>query len=349
MSADAFRVWAAGCSHVHSDLKHGRRSLGEAIEQSESGGKDGGPSFDWDILLHLGDISGTQEPPSDEHGPPVIEQLNGGKKHRREQIYCLVGNHDASGPEEETQWWFKKWIDPLGENPKFSGVRSERRPYPISGTWERYSFTVGNLLFLMMGDRNDGGPPKGRAAVGGYPAGTITRETFDWWKTLVESNRDKIIITCAHHVLRDTTTASGRWEGVEAGYHKRFEDAAGASYLYWVGDQDDSNCFHDYFERNPGAVDLWLGAHTHTFPDDKYGGKRLIERKWDVTFANVSALTKFHGERAKKPIPMSRLLTFVPGQRQARIQCYLHTSDYAPQGWYQPVETVAPLSKPFIP
>jgi hypothetical protein len=26
-----------------------------------------------------------------------------------------LGDHDASGPAEETQWWFRKWIDPPGE------------------------------------------------------------------------------------------------------------------------------------------------------------------------------------------------------------------------------------------
>ncbi len=64
------------------------------------------------------------------------------------------------------------------------------RPYPIEGSWERYSFRVGNLLFLMMSDRNDGGPPVGRAKRGGYPAGAVTGETFRWWKTMVEQNPD---------------------------------------------------------------------------------------------------------------------------------------------------------------
>ena len=164
---DNLNVWACGCCHVHSDLKHGRRSLAEAIEQSESGGADGGEPFDWDIMLNLGDLSGTQGAPTDADGPPVVEQLKAGRKHRLEQIYCLLGNHDASGPEEETQWWFRKWVDPLGLNPQFSQVHAEARPFPIEGSWERYSFTAGNVLFLMIGDRNDGGPPKGRAEIGG--------------------------------------------------------------------------------------------------------------------------------------------------------------------------------------
>jgi hypothetical protein len=30
-----------------------------------------------------------------------------------------------------------------------------------------------------------------------------------------------------------------------------------------------------------------------------------------------------------------------------RVQCYLHTSQYAPQGWYPKAEHTLHLSKPF--
>ena len=46
--------------------------------------------------------------------------------------------------------------------------------------------------------------------------------------------------------------------------------------------------------------------------------------------------------------PMSRLLTFTRGSREVRIQCYLHTTDYAAQGWYAPAEQTAPLRLPFV-
>jgi len=32
-----------------------------------------------------------------------------------------------------------------------------------------------------------------------------------------------------------------------------------------------------------------------------------------------------------------------------RIQCYLHTTDYAGQGWYPPAEKTALLKVPFSP
>jgi hypothetical protein len=199
----------------------------------------------------------------------------------------------------------------------------------------------------MMGDRNDGGPPKGRSEFGGWPAGAVTRETFEWWRRMVEAHRDKIIVTCAHHVLRDTTVASGAWEGVRAQFHRRYDDAKGASYLYWVGDETDATAFQDYLRSHPGAVDLWLAGHTHTHPDDRFGNKSHIESRWGVTFVNVAALTRHHSQNGRPLYPLSRLLTFEQGRADVRIQCYLHTNDYAAQGWYAPAERVVPLRMPF--
>ena len=174
-----FNLWAMGCSHVGTDMRcAGRESLADAIRQSEQAGSEGGPGFDWDIALHLGDLSGSATPPKDEEGREVVRQFFAAAKHSREQFYNIAGNHDASGPGESCQWWFRKWVDPAGENPEHSGVNSKNRPYRIEGTWERYSFCAGNILFLMMSDRNDGGPPVGRGEKGGYPAGAVTSETF---------------------------------------------------------------------------------------------------------------------------------------------------------------------------
>jgi len=352
---DTFNLWACGCSHVHTDIKHGRESLADAIRQSEFGGEQGGPPFEWDIMLHLGDLSGQQDSPQDEHGEEVVRQFAATELHKREDIYNLLGNHDASCPGEPTQWWFKKWIDPLGLNPQVSGVHSNLRPFVTAGTWERYTITIGNMLILMLGDRNDGGPPAGRAESGGYPAGKVTRETFEWWKSIVEANPDRIIITCHHHMLPETTVASGRWEGVEGEYHGWFDrdhhpelpDGApiGASYLYFVGDEPDSPAFTDYLQQHPGAIDLWLGGHTHTHPDDTYGGRSHIEQKWGVTFINIAALTKYHV--MNKAVPMSRLLSFNTGSDTVKVRCYLHTDDYAPQGWYDKVQCDAPLRRSF--
>ena len=198
-----------------------------------------------------------------------MRQFGAARKHRREHFYNLVGNHDANIPGEPCQWWFRKWVDPTGENTEFSGVDPARRPYPIEGTWERYSFRVGNLLFLMMGDRNDGGPPVGRGEKGGYPAGAVTGETFRWWREMVEANRDCVIISAHHHMLKETTVASGPRKGsarrrgplgVSLTATSRWW--RGASYRYFVDGKPDAQAFESYLAQNPGAVDLWLGGHT---------------------------------------------------------------------------------------
>ena len=97
-------------------LRRKRESLADAIRQSEFGGAEGGPPFDWDIALHVGDLSGNQGSPDDDEGREVVRQFAAARKHRREDFYNLAGNHDASGPGEPTQWWFRKWVDPTGEN-----------------------------------------------------------------------------------------------------------------------------------------------------------------------------------------------------------------------------------------
>ena len=67
-------------------------------------------------MLHLGDLKGSsadgQGLPADKDGVEVVRQFTRAKKHRREQIYNLLGNHDAS----PDQWWFKKWVSPTGES-----------------------------------------------------------------------------------------------------------------------------------------------------------------------------------------------------------------------------------------
>ena len=227
-----FHIWAAGDSHVGTDIRRGRTSLADALRQSEGDG--GSEPFDWDIMLDVGDLSGSQGPPDDHEGQLVHEQYAVLKKHRREQIYNILGNHDASGPDEDTQWWFRKYVDPTGESTATSGIDPARRPFAVDGTWERYKVEVGNVVILMMGDRNDGGPPVGRGARGGYPAGAVTGETFDWWVEQVEANADRIIISVHHHMLKATTVGSGEWEGFtgpldrygrrEGDYHGYFRD-----------------------------------------------------------------------------------------------------------------------------
>ena len=95
--------------------------------------------------------------------------------------------------------------------------------------------------------------------------------------------------------------------------------------------------------ENPGAADLWIGGHTHANPDDRKGGRSHVERRWGCNFVNAAALSRYHG---RTNVPMSRLLTFEDGSADVRVQCYLHTSEYAPPGWYAPAERTIRLNRP---
>ena len=46
-------------------------------------------------------------------------------------------------------------------------------------------------------------------------------------------------------------------------------------------------------------------------------------------------------------MPHSRVLTFEPGSREARIRCSMHTDEHRPAGWYEAKERRIMLGKPF--
>jgi hypothetical protein len=299
-------------------------------------------------------MSGGQAVPEDPEGEEVVRQFGVLTQHRREAIYNVCGNHDRSGLAEPQAWWWRKWVDPTGEHPECSGVDAGKRPYPVDGTWERYSFRVGNILFLMMSDINEPSQTIGRGDLGGNPAGVVSGETFRWWKSKVESAPDSIVVSVHHYMLKDTTVASGEWEGMrrdadgnwKGHYHGCFPEGAprGASYLHFVDSRPDAGAFEDTLRDHPGSVDIWLGGHTHTHPDDAYGGKSHVETKWGTHFINAACLSRYHGD---KNVPKSRILTFRPGSREVRVRCYMHTGEFLPQGWYDRAERTLRVSQPF--
>jgi len=134
----------------------------------------------------------------------------------RNLFYSVIGNHDAN---ETDNAWFERWVDPLGQSTDYSMVDNLARPYPVAGEWDHYAFEVGNVLFLMLGDRNEGPPPFGRECSGGYPAGRVTMETYLWWVDQVESHPNSIIITVSHQALHETTIYTGFNEGYDQGIH----------------------------------------------------------------------------------------------------------------------------------
>ena len=201
-----FQVWVFSDAHVDRDKKYGngRESLADALRQSESTS-----GFDWDIALDLGDMSGAEGTPKDAEGEEIVRQFGVVKRHRREQIYDLSGNHDRSGLDEPQAWWWRKWVDPTGEHTEFSHVDATKRPFPIEGTWERYSFRVGNLLFLMMSDINEPTQKVGRGTLGGNIANASPAAdsppallVYDAELELVSVNGINTISCQTHHIKK---------------------------------------------------------------------------------------------------------------------------------------------------
>ena len=79
-------------------------------------GKRADLPFDWDVAVVLGDHSGGQTTPTDEEGREIVRQFGVSDRHRREDFYTVIGNHDAPIEKDAPlQWWARKWIDPTGE------------------------------------------------------------------------------------------------------------------------------------------------------------------------------------------------------------------------------------------
>ncbi|MBD3247292.1 hypothetical protein GF378_01595 [Candidatus Pacearchaeota archaeon] len=356
-SAD-FVLWAVTCPHVQTDAP-GYLSYENAINDGKNGGDEGGESFNWSLSINCGDYTGDQQCPGDSDGQDIIDQLdNTGTDPNL--IYGVAGNHDGT----DNMSWYKKWVDPFGENTDSSKINQSLRPYVTRGSWENYYFEVGNLLFLMLVDRNepDGGP-FGRQCSGGYPSGRVSNDTYNWWVEMVENNSDKIIVTVFHQALLNTTTFTNYKEGYEEGAHggHSWADRNGSSMLYaidnWTIDGLDENAdyigerpygFRKYLEDNPGAIDFWIHGHTHSgiYPGIDFNGNSLVETKMNVTFINTVGLTKSHGGAAT---PMSRLLYFNEENNTVTLKTYLHSGDWAggDEGFYEPSEHIFNLNKNF--
>ncbi len=171
---------------------------------------------------------------------------------------------------------------------------------------------------------------------------------------MVQANADCIIISVHHYMLKDTTVASGEWEGMckdaagnwKSYYHgyKPRGTPRGASYLYFVDSRPDAQAFESYLCENPGATALWLGGHTHTHPDDMCGGKSHVEKKWGTYFINAACLSRYHGATN---VPKSRVFVFREGSPEVQVRCYMHTSEFLPQGWYDKAERCLRLDRAF--
>lgn len=381
-----FNAWLTTCSHLIGPTGN-PNALSRAINQSKGMDKKA-PGFKWDILVDLGDWTASQDPPGHEEGEALQKLLKKTLGSDRGKFFTLSGNHDGEQRDWKPGEFAKKYVNPLGEQQYFdtSGFQNQQRPktegftqlinYP--GTrWDRYLIRTGNVVWIMLSDRNEydhlaekrgdfsGDFQAGRGSdlgmpKGGYPSGSVTVDTFDWWKKVLEDPQfsDDIFIT-AHHLLPANTTITTD-DGEPGAYHGKSGSLGPkgeiGGQLYWLreyGEEGEeinqyaqTRPFLNYLQDHPGAIAAWIGGHSHIHgPDAIINGRGISVRKYGVNFLSVGALTDSHAGGTNQ---MSRLLSFEEGKDEAIANVYVHKSkDGTPLGWNKASARRISLGKKF--
>jgi hypothetical protein len=382
-----FNAWLSTCAHLVGPTGNAK-SLLLAVDQSR--GKDPkAPAFEWDVLMDVGDWTASQEPPGHEEGIALAKCLDETLGDDRGRFFSVSGNHDGEAKGWTPGEFARKYVNPLGEedHAATSHFRSNQRPadadfrqlinYPDT-RWDRYLVRTGNVIWIMLGDRNEfdylalargdfsGTFQAGRGSAagmpkGGYPSGSVSLDTFEWWKKVVEDPAfaNDILITAHHHMPAFTTITTddgepGNYHGKSGSVGPRGETGG---QLYWIREYNQAGeevnqyaqtrPFLNYLKDHPGTIAAWLGGHTHIHtPESSINGRGIHVRKYGVTFISVGALTNSHAGGANQ---MSRMITFKENSDEALLSVYIHrSSDGNAKGWVPSAARTFPLGKKFI-
>jgi hypothetical protein len=382
-----FNAWLSTCSHLVGPTGNGK-TLGLAVDQSRGKYADA-PAFDWDVLIDLGDWTASQGPPNEEEGLKLAELLEKSLGKDRGRFFSVSGNHDGDPIGWEPGAFTRKYVNPLWENEHLQTARLKEGQTPnepdfrqlieYPGTrWDRYLVRTGNVVWVMMGDRNEfdylalarkdltGAFQAGRGSAegmprGGYPSGSVTLDTFEWWKKVVEDPAfaKDILITAHHHMPAFTTITTE--DGEPGEYHGKSgsvgPNGETGGQLYWIREYSQegkevnqyaqTRPFLNYLRDHPGAIAAWIGGHTHIHaPESEINGRGMHVRKYDVTFISVGALTDSHAGGLNQ---MTRMLTFEEGSDQALLSVYVHRSrERRQKGWVADAARRVPLGREFI-
>ena len=303
------KLWAL--SDVHQGVNVG--NLVQAVTDFND--------FDYDVALNIGDDMGPDNGNSDDTGfEPFIDEFAGlSNGHTINDIYHIMGNSDAtvkSAPEGK-DFFFKKWCDPFGINTASSGVT--QRPYPITGTYDAYSFEIGNMIIIMISDSNWDDPPAGENGQdredpdGRRAGGALTAEQWNFLKDTVAANQNKIIIVCTHQAIKDTTIGSGWGEFIDGHHVGRVPSRSESrdpdteqyqfqkGYIGFIennqgsintstGDSTITDEIKTWLQSNGQFIDLWITGHYHTHIGETYAGRTRYEQVYNTNFLNIASV-----------------------------------------------------------
>ncbi|HSE84573.1 MAG TPA: metallophosphoesterase, partial [Thermodesulfobacteriota bacterium] len=149
-----------------------------------------------------------------------------------------------------------------------------------------YSFTRGNILFILMSDEERGKPTE------------ISDNTFEWWKDLVISNQDKIIVVATHAPLDGSGIPFSAFEDRQIKESERFTEVL-----------------------KKYKVDIWLSGHLH-LPHWLSGNINRVEEYTETVFINLGGIrTELGGLKPSE----SRVLTFTCGSDEVLIRSRDHS------------------------
>ena len=348
---NTLKVWASGDPHLNNSIvKIGYNSIQVPYADMDAIG------YDWDLAISVGDWDSNQRPPSlnpadaayensVSEGEAVRDALASSPNHTRAETYCINGNHDCGILNHD---WIERYIDILGTQPLESGVINSERPFPMTfmaaGRWDSYYITIGNLIILMISDRNEvegvfgrGNidpsvfPPDGTNGTvnGGYPSGCISIETWEWMKSVILSNTDKNIWVCTHQNPRNTTI--GTPDGDSELWHSTTTGEFGAASIYTLYDDTGggnhdiaTDAILDFFEANTQhTVSLWMCGHTHVRVGEVYNNRGVTYQKHGVVFQNVCSLSQTFVRGIYGRV-QSKSWTIEVVNKTVKLRCYVH-------------------------
>ncbi len=352
------KIWLSGDAHLAQSIKVlNYNSLETPMRDMDDIG------FYYDLALNVGDFDSAQKPPTwddnDPEGEAVVKALTSSGYHDRAEFYCINGNHDAGDGQMN---WFEKYIDVLGVNSEFSQNVADKRPFPITvmeeGAWHSYYIEIGNLVVLMLSDRNSIPGPYGRGGLihgkGGYPSGSISKKTWEWVQSVILANRDKNIFVCSHQGVRNTLIATGDNEG--GVYHGKSGLPEGRGSIYTIYDEENpdrslngTDVIKNFFADNPDhSVRLWMSGHTHTRVGTTSEGRGIRHREHGVDFLNICSLTSTWVGARNGRVDSRSWTCEITGD-EVRLKCYVHLSvqEHIKRGFQDDLEFTVQLKFPF--
>lgn len=371
----AFSIWAFSDVHQGDNIGYLTRAVSDFNDK------------EWDIAVNLGDNVSPNGNDAD-HDDFIAEFSGLSNGHEIDDVYHIMGNSDATVKSDPNgaNFYFQRYCDPFGLNTTYSGVT--QRPYPITGTYDAYYFTVGNMLIIMISDRNDDDPPSGengqdRADPDGRRAGGAwTTEQWTFLKNTVENNTDKIIIVGSHQAIKDTSLGSGWGEFVDAHHEGRTlkvddlfdKDDVNEQYAFQkgyvgfientqgtinttTGDSTVTDDIKTWLETNGQYIDLWLTAHFHRYIGESYNSKTRYAEVYGCKFLNITCINSHYGYYTYSngvngtPVEVeskSNLLSI--NGNNLNIKTYIHDDPYAvtPNGFYAAEEFNITLKTPLL-